>query len=476
MGRLSLARTTCIISVFCAAMAITSAAQTFTTLVSFDGSDGSAPISESLVQGTDGNFYGTTTAGGANSAGTVFKMTPAGTVTTLHSFAGYPTDGAAPWGGLVQSTSGNFYGTTTAGGANNAGTVFKMSPSGTVTTLHSFDVTDGEYPYSGLLQANGSFYGTTFYGGAHGYGTVFKITAIGTLTTLHSFDFTDGESPWAGLTQATNGNFYGITSLGGANNYGTFFEITLSGTLTTLYSFCAQSGSCTDGEWPYSTPVQGADGNFYGTAPSGGDVTCNAPYGCGTVFKITPTGLLTVLHTFEVGDGAAPFTGLVQGTDKNFYGVTSDGGPNGLNGYGGTIFQLSTAGTLTTLYDFCTQGCADGDHPQGALIQATNGTFYGVTPDAGASNDGTVFSISMGLGPFVETRPTTGKAGTKVAILGNNLTGTTSVTFNGTAATFTVVRGSEITATVPTGATTGKVEVTTPKKTLKSNVAFRVTP
>ena len=475
MAKLNLIRMACIF-VFCAGTVIALPAQTFTTLVSFDGTNGAAPVNASLVQGTDGNYYGTTIYGGANNDGTVFKMTPGGTLTTLHSFAGYPTDGAEPYAGLVQSAGGDFYGTTSLGGGNNYGTVFEMTPSGKLTTLLSFDSTDGTYPYSALVQANGSFYGTTFYGGAHGYGTVFKISAAGVLSTLHSFDVTDGESPWAGLTQAANGNFYGTTSLGGGNNYGTFFEMTPSGTLTTLYSFCLQGGGCADGEFPYSTPIQGADGNFYGTAPVGGDLTCNAPDGCGTVFKITPTGTLTVLHSFEVNDGAFPFTGLVQGTDRNLYGVTSDGGPNGLNGYGGTVFQISTAGTLTTLYDFCIQGCTDGDHPESALIQGTNGTFYGVTPDAGANNDGTVFSVSMGLGPFVEIQPTSGKAGAKVTILGNDLTGTTSVTFNGIAATFTVVKSSEITATVPTGATTGTVEVATPKKTLKSNVAFRVRP
>ena len=175
---------------------------------------------------------------------------------------------------------------------------------------------------SGLSQASGNFYGVTFYGGTYGQGTVYKITPSGTLTTLHSFNTTDGASPWAAVAQASNGNLYGTTSLGGNYNYGTFFEITLSGTLSTLYSFCPQTGDCADGQWPYSTPIQDSDGNFYGTAPEGGDLSCNAPYGCGTAFRITPTGTLTVLHTFEAGDGAYPLTGLVQGTDHNFYGVT----------------------------------------------------------------------------------------------------------------------------------------------------------
>ncbi len=458
---------------FCVMTAIASpATTTFTTLASFDGMWDSQY--GSLVQGLDGNFYGETAGGGANFYGTIFKITPSGTLTTLHSFAGSPNEGGNPYGGMVQAANGDFYGTTEEGGVDNYGTVFKITPGGTLTTLHSFDVADGMSPYAGLVQAsNGNFYGTTEEGGAGGCGTVFEITPGGTLTTLHSFDYTDGETPVAGLVQAINGNLYGTTAAGGANGDGTVFKITPGGTLTTLHSFDG-----TDGAYPDASLVQASNGNFYGTTYTSG------AYGFGTVFEITPTGTLTTMHSFcsvvqngECTDGFYPFTGLVQATDGNFYGTTYGGGANGY----GTVFEITTAGTLTTLYSFCSEGtypnCTDGDSPLTGVVQATNGNFYGTTEYGGANDlDGTVFRLSNGLGPFVLTRPASGKVGAAVIILGINLTGATSVTFNGIEATFTVVSNTEITTTVPTGATTGKIEVVTPLRTLKSNVAFRVTP
>jgi uncharacterized repeat protein (TIGR03803 family) len=242
-----------------------------------------------------------------------------------------------------------------------------------------------------------------------------------TFTTLVSFNKSNGADPYLGhLVQGLDGNFYGTTSKGGTDSSGTVFKITPSGTLTTLYSFCAQT-NCTDGAGPLGGAVQATNGSFYGTTAQGGSsINCNG--GCGTVFEITQTGTLTTLHSFAGTDGSIPEEGVVQATNGNFYGTTAFGGSS----------------------DNCFEGC------------------------------GTVFGLSVGLGSFVETLPTSGKVGAKVIILGNNLTGTTSVTFNGTAATFTVVKSTEIITTVPTGATTGTVKVTTPRKTLKSNVTFRV--
>jgi uncharacterized repeat protein (TIGR03803 family) len=445
-------------------------AQTFTTLLSFDAAVGAPPFAE-LIQATDGNLYGTTNNNGANGGGTVFKITPSGTLTTLYSFCVLVlcADGEGPYAGLVQATNGNFYGTTYVGGANIFdGTVFEITPSGALTTLHSFNGTDGDQPSGTLIQAtDGNFYGTTAIGGANGgYGTVFKITPAGTLTTLHSFDRTDGEQPYGALVQATNGILYGTTSLGGANGSGTVFKITTGGALTTLYNFCAQS-NCVDGESPVAGLVQATNGYFYGTTYTGGASSF------GTIFKITSTGTLTTLHSFDAIDGENPKAGLVQGSDGNFYGTTYLGGL----GNGGTVFKITLADTLTTLYNFCAQtNCTDGQNPTAQLVQDTNGVFYGTTSLGGTDAFGTAFSLSVGLGPFVETRPTSGKVGKAVKILGTNLTGSTSVTFNGTAATFTVVSSSEITTTVPAGATTGKVKVTTPRRILTSNVSFRVIP
>jgi uncharacterized repeat protein (TIGR03803 family) len=452
--------------------------QGLTTLWSFDGTNGAGPDA-ALVQATDGNFYGTTSGGGANGDGTIFKINQTGTLTTLSGFcppSGCPgTQPARPMAGLVQGTNGDLYGTTYSGGANGSGTVFKISPSGTLTTLWRFcsqpGCADGKYPGAALVQAtNANFYGTTSAGGANNGGTIFKITPSGSLTTLYSFCCTAG--PNGALIQSTNGDFYGTTYEGGANaNHGTVFKITPSGKLTTLYSFCAPS-NCTDGSNPVAGLVQGTDGNFYGTTYGGGASNY------GTVFKITPGGKLTTLYSFcaqsNCTDGYEPVAGLVQATDGNFYGTTLAGGAY----LQGTVFKITPSDKLTTPYSFCSQVaggvCTDGGHPQAGLIQGTDGNLYGTTSEGGAYSIGTVFSLSVGLGSFVETQTTSGKVGAAVKILGTDLTGATSVSFNGTAAAFKVVSSSEITTTVPAGATTGTVRVVTPSGTLSSNVPFRV--
>jgi uncharacterized repeat protein (TIGR03803 family) len=405
----------CAVCLFCAATAIASPAQTFTTLVDFGGTNGDQPMA-SLVQGTDGNFYGTTYEGGdltcgpPYGCGTVFQITAAGTLTTLHNFES--TDGLFPEAGLIQATDGNFYGTTSAGGANpyySDGTVFMITPGGTLTTLYNFAGTDGANPAAGLVQgADGNFYGTTEYGGnqsciSSGCGTVFMITSQGTLTTLYSFTGgTDGAHPSAGLVQATDGNFYGTTEGGGNSNCisgggcGTVFAITTGGTLTTLHSFTLAEGAN-----PLAGLVQGTDGNFHGTTEYGGDYSnCNIPIGCGTVFSITASGTLTTLHPFHLTEGNNPFAGLAQGTDGNFYGTTAYGGANNacLSQIGcGTVFDITAGGTLTTLHSFAG---TDGSGPRAALVQGTDGIFYGTTGGGGTSTCnsvgcGTVFSLAI---------------------------------------------------------------------------------
>jgi uncharacterized repeat protein (TIGR03803 family) len=451
-------------------------AQTFTTLHSFDGTDGRLS-NAGLVQATNGNLYGTTYYGGAKDSGEVFEITPSGALTILHSFCSKSgcADGEYTYAVPIQGTDGNFYGTTYLGGSKELGTVFKITPSGTLTTLHTFDGTDGSQPLAGLVQASdGNFYGTTYMGGSQGNGEIFKITPSGTLTTLHSFcsrtACKDGRNPFAGLVQGTDGNLYGTTLEGGAKGFGTVFKVTPNGTLTTLHSFCTQSG-CPDGQFPQTGLVQASNGNLYGTTITGGT------YGDDTIFEITTSGAFTTLYNVcsQSGcpDGNYLYAGLIQATDGNLYGIMDVGGANG----SGTIFKITLSGTLTTLYNFCSQsGCPDGQYPGGGLVQDTDGSLYGTTADGGANGDGTVFSLSVGLGPFVETQPTTAKAGATVKILGTNLTKATSVNFNGKAATFTVVSSSEITTTVPAGATTGEVQVVTPSGTLLSNVSFQIPP
>jgi uncharacterized repeat protein (TIGR03803 family) len=470
--------------VLCAATAIVAPAQTFTTLFDFAGTNGAYPWRMSFVQGVDGKLYGTTQLGGAiwgacgrSGCGTVFRITPEGTLASLHLTSANEEPGA----GLVLATNGSFYGTS-LGGANNGGSVFEITKTGKLTTLYSFcaqpSCADGDEPDGTLIQAaDGAFYGTTVSGGANycqsygGCGTIFRITPEGKLTTLYNFcsqtNCTDGSGPGAGLVQGTDGDFYGTTTGGGdLNNDGTVFKITASGTLTTLHVFDG-----TDGSGPTSWLVQGTDGNFYGTTVGGG--TGNCFLGCGTVFTITPAGTLTTLHSFNNADGGLPYAGLVQATDGNFYGTTYTLGPYG----GGTVFEITPVGTLTTLHAF--EG-TDGFAPLGGLVQATSGIFYGTTLQGGGcverSGCGTVYTLSTGLGPFVAFVNNPAAVGQIFGILGQGLTGTTSVLLNGTSASFTVVSETYITATVPSGATTGYVTVATPSGTLTSNVPFHVIP
>jgi uncharacterized repeat protein (TIGR03803 family) len=473
---------------FCAAT-ISVPAQ-LTTLASFNKSDGRDPgwPASPFVQGSNGNFYGTTAAGGSNDEGTVFEMSPAGNVATLYSFCSQPncSDGAVPNAGLIQAPDGIFYGTTNAGGTNHFGTIFKITPAGKLKTFYNFcsqsGCSDGANPSAGLVQGSDSnFYGTTAVGGAFGAGTVFKITKAGVLTTLASFDGGNGNDPAFGsLIQATDGNFYGTTIAGGANTAcggssgcGTVFKVTPRGKLTALYSFCAET-NCTDGFELFGGLVQGTDGDLYGTTAEGG------ANGYGTVFKLTAGGKLTTLHSFDsYPDGAYPEAALIQATDGDFYGTTPNGGTNGV---AGTVFKITPGGTLTTLYDFCSQtDCADGTGPFESVMQATNGEIYGTTFAGGSSTNcsggcGTAFSLSLGLGPFVQAKPNSGAIGRIVNILGNNLMGTTQVFFNDAQAAFEVVSSTHIKAQVPSGAATGVINVVTPSGVLSSNVAFYVTP
>ena len=473
----------CAVFMLSAAAASGAPAQTFRTLWNFDSANGDYPYA-GLVQATDGSLYGTTLYGGANNGctsgcGTIYKVSTNGELTTIHSFAGYPTEGSSPGAALIQGTDGNFYGTTFSGGVSTTcgivgcGTVFRVTPSGTLTTLYSFcsqtNCVDGEFPGAGLIEGtDGNFYGTTVEGGANpdcygvGCGTVFKITRSGTLTILYSFcsqsSCIDGSSPYAGLVEASDGNFYGTTEAGGAISDGTIFEITPGGQLTVIYSFCSQA-NCSDGAEPEAGLIQATDGNLYGTTYRGGAQQD------GTIFKITTQGILTTLYSFcaqtNCSDGYFPADALIQATDGDFYGTTPDAGR--LNRAGGTIFRVTSTGSLTTLHTFCSQGsCQNGATPVGGLVQDTNGRLYGTALQGGSGREcnggcGTIFGLSVDLGPFIQTEPVSGMVGTAVKILGSSLKGATSVTFNGTPAIFSVRGAALIVTTVPAGATTGTV-------------------
>ncbi|MGA2072391.1 MAG: choice-of-anchor tandem repeat GloVer-containing protein, partial [Terriglobia bacterium] len=484
-----------------------------TTLHNFAGADGANPYA-ALVQ--DGNFYGTTYGGGTNGSGTIFSITPGGSLTPLYNFAG--ADGANPYGGLVLGTDGNLYGTTLNGGTSGLGTIFSIAPGGSLTPLYNFAGGDGANPAGGLVLGNdGNLYGTTLNGGTYADGTIFSISLGGSLTPLHYFNLADGAGPWT-LVQGTDGNFYGTTQYGGANappycqhgsftGCGTIFEITVEGALTTLYSFGG-----TDGLSPFAGLVQSTNGSFYGTTNYGGASAGNITYdvnqtiGAGGVTgDIVTNGAIGIFTDAEddvvnwnllLNDG----TNSVDLTPSNS--VVFSIGPPTVSATATQLLFNFSATSLSYLLFESTAGPTDGylcfvstycetatplpppgsgaeevsATPNLANFQATilSGTQVIGTATT-TTSVGTVFSLAVGLGPFVKTVPTSGGVGTAVMILGNNLTGATSVSFNGTAATFTVVSDTEIQTTVPTGATTGAVQVTTPSGTLNSNVPFQVT-
>ena len=471
----------CVLCLICAAFG--GAQGQVSILASFNGTDGSSPQT-SLVQGADGNFYGTMQqVGTENFYGLIYRVTPAGVLTTFYNFCSQPScaDGTMPEAALTLGSDGDLYGTTTQFGAHGGGTIFKITTAGVLTTLYNFcqlkNCPDGSAPRASLvLASDGNFYGTTQEGGKYGDGTVFRVSPAGTFRSLYSFcaltNCPDGAGPSAALVQGNNGELYGSTYDGGTVScpfFGTFgcgtiFKITLSGTLTTLYSIGTNAGLLTQ------PLVLARNGNFYGASENGG--TCGGN-GCGTVFEVTPAGAYSTLYSFCTQqfcpDGVYPRAGLVQATNGILYGSTSTGGT-----LDGTLFGISTSGTLNTIYNFT--GFAHGSLPEASMIQATDGNLYGLTNEGGADEDGAIFRIATGLAPFVQTTPLAGSASAQVLILGNNLSTASTVSFNGTAASFTVVSDTEIDATVPSGASSGFVTVTTSSGTLSSNVPFRILP
>jgi uncharacterized protein (TIGR03437 family) len=382
-------------------------AQLLTNLVNFSfiGSDGFGPMNAPLVQGSDGNFYGTTDAGGIDNNGTVFKLTPAGTLTTLYHFTG--PDGSHPAAGLIQGADGNFYGTTHDGGAGYVGTIFKITPGGVFTMMHSFLVTEGGQPNASLIQASdGSFYGTYPQG-------VFRMTPSGVTTLFYSF--TSGYiSP---IVQAIDGNFYGTLSPLGPSSCGTVFKLSLGGVLTTLNNLdAAHCNPIVQGGL-----IQASDGSFYGAAAAN-----SAAQTC-TFFKMAASGVLTDLQT--VPYPYCPGAPLLQARDGNLYGTSPGGSPDGA----GILFKLTPEGVFTTLHVF--GGTPDGSDATGALIQGLDGKFYGTTSSGGTHNTGTAFSFdpnaaaSPSIVPSGAANAASFEAGIAsnswVTITGNNLSAVT---------------------------------------------------
>ncbi len=443
-------------------------AQTVTTLYNFAGgsASGANPWYVTLVQGTNGNLYGTTYNGGTSNMGTVFSVSTTGTQTILYSFKG-GTDGANPTGGLTLGTDGNFYGTTQQGGSGTQGVVFQLTQAGVLTILHSFNDNglsiDGTFPWGPPILANdGNFYGTTSGGGTKGAGTVYQITSAGVYTPIYNFDVTNGFAPIAPPTQGTDGFLYIPTSEGGTSFCGTIVQLSLAGVLNNTYNFPCASG----GSFPIGPLVQNANGNFYSTTQNGGT------HSAGTIYQLTTGMAVTILHSFGAtfGDGTYPGAGLLLATDGKYYGSTADGGGHG----DGTLFNTTTGGTYKALFAFNNTVNLSQMSPLAPPVQYTDGLLYGVTEFGGTTNQGTVYSLNMGLAPFVNMPLFSGKKNTSVLILGTHLKGTKSVSFNGRAAKFKVLSDTHMMATVPTTATSGPIHVSTANGTLQSRKNFVV--
>jgi uncharacterized repeat protein (TIGR03803 family) len=372
----------------------------------------------------EGNMYGTTSYGGAHELGVVFKVNPKGKETVLYSFCAQTncTDGANPQVGVIVDQKGNLYGTTLYGGLQNpdyctpngCGVVFKLSPEGKETVLHSFcaqsDCTDGASPGAGLvLDEKGNLYGTTYAGGEisrckNGCGVVFKLTPKKEEETLlYGFcsqdNCSDGYQPNSGLVFDQKGGLYGTTQSGGVYGGGVVFRVTPKGRETVLYSFCAQGGNrCTDGAWPLGGLIFDQKRNLYGTTRYGGAYYQSA----GVVFKLTPERKETVLHNFcrdgyPCTDGGWPSGGLVFDQRGNLYGSAAGGANEYCDGDGcGIVFKLTPEGKETALYNFCPQGypCADGGGPGGGLVLDGKGNLYGTAGTGGAYGYGVVFKLT----------------------------------------------------------------------------------
>jgi uncharacterized repeat protein (TIGR03803 family) len=435
-------------------------AQTYTDLHNFscisDGCDGAWPGIP--AQARDGNLYGTLPAGGSSSNGTIYKITPSGSFNAIHNFSG--SDGYGPYSGLTLGTDGDLYGVTYNDGANGYGTIFKITTAGALTTLHNFTAAEEGGAYGAPVQGkNGTFYGVTYYGKAY------SITSAGTFKLLPNPTPGSSQAP---LILASDGNLYGTTITGGIG-YGTVFRMSSTGAIKVIYSF-----DYTHGYYPYGPVVQGSDGFLYGTA-SGGGSTAHA---AGVVFKLSTGGAVTVLHEFDstsTTDGYQPIASLVSATDGNFYGATSAGVSGGSAPYG-TLFKITKTGMYTMLHAF---DSTHGQAPETTPIQHTNGIVYGETYQggSGSGSGGVFYSLNASISPFISLVGfPAGTAGQTVQILGNGLTGTTSVKFGSGSASFTVVSNTYMTAVVPTSGTSGTVTVATPGGTLKSKQLFKVTP
>jgi uncharacterized repeat protein (TIGR03803 family) len=456
-----------------------------------------------LTLGFDGNFYGTTSGGGTSNAGTVFKLTPAGQLTTLWNFTSF-NDGANPPWAPLQGQDGNLYGATPDNRNGDYGLIYKITSKGVFTVRGDFAATNGNSPNLPVQGMDGNFYGTTRFGGINGAGcttigcgVVYKMASSGKITVLHNFAGypNDGSLPVGVLVQANDGTLYGTAYQGGANNQGIVFKITTKGTYTLLYSFNDVAGS--DGIHPWTGLALGTDGNLYGTSQGG-------KHNAGALFKITPAGTESVLYNFcsvsGCADGFFPQTPILQHTNGKFYGSVESGGAGGLNGgvfYGLDVGLQPFAGLVTwqgasgKTVEILGQGFTGtskvsfngisatfsvvSDTYLTATVPAAAATgFIAVTTPSATLTSNRAFRVTPTVVSF---NPTSGLVGAAITITGTGFTGATKVTFGGVNAPgFTVNSGTQITVTVPTGAKTGKIQVTTAGGVASSAASFTVLP
>ena len=474
-------------------------AGSLTKLLDFASNEGSIG---GLALGFDGNFYGTTSGGGTANAGTVFKLTPAGLRTTLWSFTSF-NDGANPSYAPLQGQDGNFYGVNPDNRNGDYGLIYKMTTKGALTVRGDFTSTNGNNPNLPVLGMDGNFYGTTRFGGINGTGctigcgVVYKMAASGKITVLHNFAGypNDGSLPVGVLVQANDGTLYGTAYQGGANNQGIVFKITTAGAYTLLYSFNDVAGS--DGIHPWVGLALGTDGNLYGTAQGG-------KHNAGVLFKITPAGQESVLYSFcavsGCADGFFPQTPILQHTNGKFYGSVESGGASGLNGgvfytldmglkpFAGLVTWQGAAGKIVEILGQGFTGTSKvsfngisatfsvvSDTYLTVTVPATAATgFITVTTPSATLTSNRVFLVTPKVVSF---SPTSGLVGASITITGAGFTGATKVTFGGVNAPgFIVNSGTQITATVPVGAKTGKIQVTTAGGVASSAASFTVLP
>lgn len=428
-------------------------AQTVTNILNFNGTDGQRPTRTTPVQGRDGRLYGTTYYGGAYGAGTIWAVQTSGTASVFYSFDGVTA--TTPQSGLTLATDGNLYGVA---GSPSGDVLYRVTAAAALNVLHTFGKTDGCYAGSPPIEASdGNLYGTTM---GCGRSTLYRYTPAGTFTTIQTFvTATQGKDSFASPMQASDGDLWGTNGWGGTDQCGAVFKTALSGTV--LQSLLMD---CTDQRHPSSPLIQAADGNIYGTSSGGGKD------GAGSVFEVNANGALSTVYEFQSGSDLEDPINIVQATDGSFYGTAYGSGTD----RDGGIYKIDGSGNYSVIYDFTT-GSPHIVEVSTGLMQHTTGEFYGASGAGGIYRRGSVFSLDMGLAPFVAFVSRTGAAGQTVEILGQGLTGTSAVSFNGiAAASFSIISDTYLTAVVPEGAATGAVVVSTPNGSLTSNVDFRV--